>query len=95
MAARGPVGKRGAGSGGSRGSDPQEEPPPPLQAVLIADSFNRRFFPISKDRPRVSEYSGTHQRLYKVTGLEETLEVLLSNPPLPLKQETLYHFILY
>ncbi|KAG8136294.1 putative Translation initiation factor eIF-2B subunit epsilon protein [Naja naja] len=52
MAARGPVGKRGAGSGGSRGSDPQEEPPPPLQAVLIADSFNRRFFPISKDRPR-------------------------------------------
>ncbi|XP_043926135.1 translation initiation factor eIF-2B subunit epsilon [Protopterus annectens] len=24
----------------------------PLQAVLVADSFNRRFFPISKDQPR-------------------------------------------
>ncbi|OCT78464.1 translation initiation factor eIF-2B subunit epsilon [Xenopus laevis] len=24
----------------------------PLQAVLIADSFNRRFYPITKDRPR-------------------------------------------
>lgn len=52
MAARGP-GKRGTGSGGARGPEPQEEPPPPLQAVLVADSFNRRFFPISKDRPRV------------------------------------------
>uniref|UniRef100_K7G635 Translation initiation factor eIF2B subunit epsilon n=1 Tax=Pelodiscus sinensis TaxID=13735 RepID=K7G635_PELSI len=52
MAARG-SGRRGAGSGGARGPDPQEEPPPPLQAVLGADSFNRRFFPISKDRPRV------------------------------------------
>lgn len=52
MAARGTV-RRGAGTGGSRGPDPQEEPPPPLQAVLVADSFNRRFFPISKDRPRV------------------------------------------
>ncbi|XP_038603499.1 translation initiation factor eIF-2B subunit epsilon [Tachyglossus aculeatus] len=29
------------------------EPPPPLQAVLVADSFDRRFFPISKDRARV------------------------------------------
>uniref|UniRef100_A0A8C5M6L4 Translation initiation factor eIF2B subunit epsilon n=1 Tax=Leptobrachium leishanense TaxID=445787 RepID=A0A8C5M6L4_9ANUR len=29
-----------------------EEEQPPLQAVLIADSFNRRFFPITKDRPR-------------------------------------------
>ncbi|XP_039344682.1 translation initiation factor eIF-2B subunit epsilon [Mauremys reevesii] len=52
MAARG-SGRRGAGSGGARGPDPQEEPPPPLQAVLVADSFNRRFFPVSKDRPRV------------------------------------------
>ncbi|XP_030430858.1 translation initiation factor eIF-2B subunit epsilon [Gopherus evgoodei] len=49
MAARG-CGRRGAGA---RGPDPQEEPPPPLQAVLVADSFNRRFFPVSKDRPRV------------------------------------------
>lgn len=52
MAARGTA-RRGAGGGSARGSDPQEEPPPPLQAVLVADSFNRRFFPISKDRPRV------------------------------------------
>lgn len=52
MAARGTA-RRGAGAGAARGPDPQEEPPPPLQAVLVADSFNRRFFPISKDRPRV------------------------------------------
>ncbi|XP_053566298.1 translation initiation factor eIF-2B subunit epsilon [Bombina bombina] len=37
------AGKRGAGG---------EEEQPPLQAVLIADSFNRRFYPITKDRPR-------------------------------------------
>lgn len=42
----------GGGGGGARGTE--EEPPPPLQAVLVADSFNRRFFPISKDQPRVS-----------------------------------------
>ncbi|XP_068137400.1 translation initiation factor eIF2B subunit epsilon [Hyperolius riggenbachi] len=41
MAAR--VGKRGTGN---------DEELPPLQAVLIADSFNRRFYPITKDRPR-------------------------------------------
>lgn len=41
----------GGGGGGARGAE--EEPPPPLQAVLVADSFNRRFFPISKDQPRV------------------------------------------
>lgn len=52
MAARGTA-RRGTGAGAARGPDPQEEPPPPLQAVLVADSFNRRFFPISKDRPRV------------------------------------------
>lgn len=52
MAARGAA-RRGTGAGVARGPDPQEEPPPPLQAVLVADSFNRRFFPISKDRPRV------------------------------------------
>lgn len=56
MAARGSA-KRGAGGGVARGSEPQEEPPPPLQAVLVADSFNRRFFPISKDRPRVRKPS--------------------------------------
>uniref|UniRef100_A0A8C9QDL1 Translation initiation factor eIF2B subunit epsilon n=1 Tax=Spermophilus dauricus TaxID=99837 RepID=A0A8C9QDL1_SPEDA len=41
----------GGGGGGARATE--EEPPPPLQAVLVADSFNRRFFPISKDQPRV------------------------------------------
>ncbi|XP_039203145.1 translation initiation factor eIF-2B subunit epsilon isoform X1 [Crotalus tigris] len=78
MAARGPAGKRGAGSGGSRGSEPQEEPPPPLQAVLVADSFNRRFFPISKDRPRaliplanVAMIDYTLEFL-TATGVEET-----------------------
>ncbi|XP_017512867.2 translation initiation factor eIF2B subunit epsilon isoform X2 [Manis javanica] len=49
--------KRGSsGPGGGGGAGPkvaEEEPPPPLQAVLVADSFNRRFFPISKDQPRV------------------------------------------
>jgi len=41
----------GGGGGGAKGTE--EEPPPPLQAVLVADSFNRRFFPITKDQPRV------------------------------------------
>lgn len=41
----------GSGGGGTQGAE--EEPPPPLQAVLVADSFDRRFFPISKDQPRV------------------------------------------
>ncbi|KAM4694935.1 translation initiation factor eIF2B subunit epsilon [Discoglossus pictus] len=41
MASR--AGKRGVGA---------EEEQTPLQAVLIADSFNRRFYPITKDRPR-------------------------------------------
>ncbi|XP_044145628.1 translation initiation factor eIF-2B subunit epsilon [Bufo gargarizans] len=41
MASR--VGKRGAGG---------DDELPPLQAVLIADSFNRRFYPVTKDRPR-------------------------------------------
>ncbi|XP_019358948.1 PREDICTED: translation initiation factor eIF-2B subunit epsilon [Gavialis gangeticus] len=77
MAARG-SGKRGSGSGGARGPEPQEEPPPPLQAVLVADSFNRRFFPISKDRPRallplanVAMIDYTLEFL-TATGVEET-----------------------
>lgn len=44
----------GGGGGGGGATGAEEEPPPPLQAVLVADSFNRRFFPISKDQPRVS-----------------------------------------
>nr|KAF6477459.1 eukaryotic translation initiation factor 2B subunit epsilon [Molossus molossus] len=43
----------GGGGGGGVARGAEEEPPPPLQAVLVADSFNRRFFPISKDQPRV------------------------------------------
>ncbi|XP_066476115.1 translation initiation factor eIF2B subunit epsilon [Tiliqua scincoides] len=74
-AARGASGKRGAGSGsgaagGARGSEPQEEPPPPLQAVLVADSFDRRFLPISKDRPRALI------PLANVAMIEYTLEFL-------------------
>uniref|UniRef100_F7E6V2 Translation initiation factor eIF2B subunit epsilon n=1 Tax=Callithrix jacchus TaxID=9483 RepID=F7E6V2_CALJA len=45
------AGSGGGGGGGARGAE--EEPTPPLQAVLVADSFDRRFFPISKDLPRV------------------------------------------
>ncbi|MGH0168079.1 UNVERIFIED_CONTAM: hypothetical protein FKN15_067450 [Acipenser sinensis] len=37
---------------GKRGPVGQDEEEQPLQAVLIADSFNGRFFPISKDQPR-------------------------------------------
>uniref|UniRef100_A0A8B9BKZ1 Translation initiation factor eIF2B subunit epsilon n=1 Tax=Anser brachyrhynchus TaxID=132585 RepID=A0A8B9BKZ1_9AVES len=77
MAARGAA-RRGAGAGPGRGPDPQEEPPPPLQAVLVADSFNRRFFPISKDRPRallpmanVAMIDYTLEFL-TATGVEET-----------------------
>ncbi|KAK2538417.1 Eif2b5 [Columba guinea] len=77
MAARGAA-RRAAGAGPARGSGPQEEPPPPLQAVLVADSFNRRFFPISKDRPRallpmanVAMIDYTLEFL-TATGVEET-----------------------
>lgn len=52
-AVAGRANKRGGGSGGGGTQGAEEEPPPPLQAVLVADSFDRRFFPISKDQPRV------------------------------------------
>lgn len=42
-----------AGLSGRRGAGEQDEEEPPLQAVLVADSFNRRFFPVTKDQPRV------------------------------------------
>uniref|UniRef100_A0A8C7B7V3 Translation initiation factor eIF2B subunit epsilon n=1 Tax=Neovison vison TaxID=452646 RepID=A0A8C7B7V3_NEOVI len=58
----------GGGGGGAKGTE--EEPPPPLQAVLVADSFNRRFFPISKDQPRVL------LPLANVALLDYTLEFL-------------------
>ncbi|KAH0624281.1 hypothetical protein JD844_007974 [Phrynosoma platyrhinos] len=75
---RGGSGGGGGGSVSSRGPDVREEPPPPLQAVLVADSFNRRFFPISKDRPRaliplanVAMIDYTLEFL-TATGVEET-----------------------
>ena len=49
MAARG--GKQSRS--GRKGGEEQEEEEQPLQAVLVADSFNRRFFPVTKDQPRV------------------------------------------
>lgn len=64
--------KRGSsGPGGGGGAGPkvaEEEPPPPLQAVLVADSFNRRFFPISKDQPRVSAARESSQRARRRRG---------------------------
>ncbi|MBN3295568.1 EI2BE factor, partial [Amia calva] len=53
----GKVGKQSRGTAGSgfanrKGPAGQEEEEQALQAVLIADSFSRRFFPISKDQPR-------------------------------------------
>uniref|UniRef100_A0A6Q2YE99 Translation initiation factor eIF2B subunit epsilon n=1 Tax=Esox lucius TaxID=8010 RepID=A0A6Q2YE99_ESOLU len=50
----------------------QEEEDQPLQAVLIADSFNRRFFPISKDQPRAL------LPLANVAMIDYTLEFLTS-----------------
>ncbi|GCC49558.1 hypothetical protein chiPu_0033943, partial [Chiloscyllium punctatum] len=43
---------RRAAPGPGRGAEGEAEPVLPLQAVLVADSFNRRFFPITKDLPR-------------------------------------------
>lgn len=59
----------GQGGGGTQGTE--EEPPPPLQAVLVADSFNRRFFPISKDQPRVSARHASSPLAWRVAGLHE------------------------
>lgn len=56
-------GSGGGGSGGGAARGAEEEQPPPLQAVLVADSFNRRFFPISKDQPRVSAARESCQRV--------------------------------
>ncbi|XP_038156426.1 translation initiation factor eIF-2B subunit epsilon [Cyprinodon tularosa] len=41
-----------SGLSGRKGAGEQEEEQQPLQAVLVADSFNRRFFPVTKDQPR-------------------------------------------
>lgn len=69
-AAAGRANKRGGGPGGGGTQGAEEEPPPPLQAVLVADSFNRRFFPISKDQPRVSARHASSQRAWRVAGLQ-------------------------
>lgn len=53
MAARGGKQSR-SGMSGRKGAGEQEDEEQPLQAVLVADSFNRRFFPVTKDQPRVS-----------------------------------------
>jgi len=48
------AGKAGKQNRPRKAVSDKDEEEHPLQAVLIADSFNRRFFPISKDQPRVS-----------------------------------------
>jgi len=54
MAGRGAKQSRsGTGLSSRKGANEQEEEEQPLQAVLVADSFNRRFFPVTKDQPRV------------------------------------------
>jgi translation initiation factor eIF-2B subunit epsilon len=69
---RGGGGGPGGGSGGAaRGAE--EEPPPPLQAVLVADSFNRRFFPISKDQPRVSARHASSLRAQRLAWLQQVV----------------------
>ena len=54
MASKG--GKQGRVSDRKGAGEEDEEQP--LQAVLVADSFNRRFFPVTKDQPRVSNKLG-------------------------------------
>uniref|UniRef100_A0A4W4DYY7 Translation initiation factor eIF2B subunit epsilon n=1 Tax=Electrophorus electricus TaxID=8005 RepID=A0A4W4DYY7_ELEEL len=69
----GRAGKQGRSGGGNRrGGAEQDEEEQPLQAVLIADSFNRRFFPISKDQPRAL------LPLANVSMIDYTLEFLTS-----------------
>ncbi|XP_067898859.1 translation initiation factor eIF-2B subunit epsilon [Heterodontus francisci] len=50
MAAKQKVARKAGGAG--RGNEGEAEQVLPLQAVLVADSFNKRFFPITKDQPR-------------------------------------------
>ncbi|XP_023653972.1 translation initiation factor eIF2B subunit epsilon [Paramormyrops kingsleyae] len=68
-------GRAGSSTGNAirkSGPDPEEEEQQPLQAVLVADSFNRRFFPISKDQPRAL------LPLANVAMIDYTLEFLTS-----------------
>lgn len=50
----------------------EEEEEQPLQAVLVADSFNRRFFPVTKDQPRALLPLGN------IAMIDYTLEFLTS-----------------
>lgn len=50
----------------------EEDEEQPLQAVLVADSFNRRFFPVTKDQPRALLPLGN------VAMIDYTLEFLTS-----------------
>ncbi|KAG9343422.1 hypothetical protein JZ751_013586 [Albula glossodonta] len=61
-----------AGNASRKGAPDQEEEELPLQAVLVADSFNRRFFPITKDQPRAL------LPLANVAMIDYTLEFLTS-----------------
>ncbi|KAM6948414.1 translation initiation factor eIF2B subunit epsilon [Aplochiton taeniatus] len=70
MAGRG--GKQNRGLSSRKGASEQEEEEQPLQAVLVADSFNRRFFPITKDQPRALLPLGN------VAMIDYTLEFLTS-----------------
>ncbi|KAG7526046.1 translation initiation factor eIF-2B subunit epsilon [Solea senegalensis] len=62
----------GAALSGRKGGGGEEEEEQPLQAVLVADSFNRRFFPVTKDQPRALLPLGN------VAMIDYTLEFLTS-----------------
>ncbi|XP_060940090.1 translation initiation factor eIF-2B subunit epsilon [Limanda limanda] len=64
--------RSGSGLPGRKGAGEQEEEEQPLQAVLVADSFNRRFFPVTKDQPRALLPLGN------VAMIDYTLEFLTS-----------------
>uniref|UniRef100_A0A673BGS3 Translation initiation factor eIF2B subunit epsilon n=1 Tax=Sphaeramia orbicularis TaxID=375764 RepID=A0A673BGS3_9TELE len=72
--APGPGGTKGGKQSRSdrKGAGEQEEEEQPLQAVLVADSFNRRFFPVTKDQPRALLPLGN------VSMIDHTLEFLTS-----------------
>ncbi|KAK1878770.1 Translation initiation factor eIF-2B subunit epsilon [Dissostichus eleginoides] len=73
MAGRGAKQSRsGTGLSSRKGANEQEEEEQPLQAVLVADSFNRRFFPVTKDQPRALLPLGN------VAMIDYTLEFLTS-----------------
>ncbi|KAM8838925.1 translation initiation factor eIF2B subunit epsilon [Synchiropus picturatus] len=73
MASKGSKQSRsGSGLPGKKGGCEQEEEEPQLQAVLVADSFNRRFFPVTKDLPRALLPLGN------VAMIDYTLEFLTS-----------------